>query len=82
MPPSPVVSVAIRFHDDPPLPPEEVDLDSADLLVDLGAGEAMTTAEAKEQQLQVAACAFRQVLGTGGQVQHFRLPDGSAQLPR
>jgi hypothetical protein len=52
---SPVVSIAIRLHDDTGVTPEEIDLQTGDLDVHLGGREAMTAAEGEEQVLELAA---------------------------
>src|SRR5215217_537320 len=50
----PVVGVAVHLDDEPPIPPDEINLDSLDADVRLGSRNAVAVAESEEAFLQFA----------------------------
>jgi hypothetical protein len=75
-----VVLVAVGFHDQPPVAPEEVDQERVDSDVDLWDWKSMALAEPKKQMLQLAPGSVGFPLSVDAQTENASLPDRLPQL--
>src|SRR5262245_28234556 len=78
--PATVISIAVGFHDDPPLAPQEVGLVRPHLDVDLRGGQSVPPADLQEVALQVAAGPIARRLAQR-QPQRPRLSNRAPNLP-
>jgi hypothetical protein len=77
-----VVAIAIGFHDQHLVAPEEIGEVRTDADIDLGHRQPVTVAKAEEITLEIAASTVVSSLVIEREAQHARLPDGSPQPPR
>lgn len=77
-----VVVVAIRFHNEHPLTPEEIDEVGTDADVDLRGRQTVTPAESQEVPLEITARAIPIGLLVNWESEHIRLANRSPKFPR